>query len=145
MIRLERRVEKRTAELREANEQLQRRVRKRRRVEATLNAFFSAFYRNSKSFDDQFRYIKSDSSEQPISDLDAQSMSVGHPKDNLAPHYIEEFGPMIRECHRNRPAGPQCRSEKPRAGSSRGNRLLAGLVYFQLLCPGQTRIRCCRH
>jgi len=80
---LERRVEERTAELREANERLQHEVEERRRAEATLNAFFSASTAILNIFDDQFRYIKTDSLTPTYFGLDSQSIVGRSLKDEM--------------------------------------------------------------
>ena len=92
---LEQRVEERTAELREANERLQHEVEERRRTEATLNAFFSASPAILNIVDEDFRYLKTDNLTPAYFGLDPQSI-VGKSGYDLAPQFIEEYGPMIR-------------------------------------------------
>jgi PAS domain S-box-containing protein len=93
---LEEKVKQRTAELRQANEQLQREVEERRRAEVTLDAFFRASPAILNILDDDFRYIKTDNLTPTYFGLDAQSLVGRSLENDLAPGFIEEFGPMIR-------------------------------------------------
>ena len=88
--------QERTAELRHTNARLQREVEERRRAEATLDAFFSASTAILNILDDQFRYIKTDSLTPTYFGLDARSIVGRSLRDDLAPQFIEDFGPMIR-------------------------------------------------
>ena len=64
--------------------------------QAVLDAFFSASTAILNIFDDQYRYIKTDNLTPTYFGLDAQSIIGRSLKDDLAPQFIEEFGPMIR-------------------------------------------------
>ena len=86
---LEQRVRERTAELARANEDL-------RQSQATLDAFFGASTAILNICDDQFRYIKTDNLTPTYFGLDSKSIIGRSLKDDLAPQFIEEFGPMIR-------------------------------------------------
>jgi PAS domain S-box-containing protein len=94
---LEHKVQERTAELRRANEKLQMEVEERRRTQATLDAFFNASTAILNIVDDEFRYIKCDALTASYFNHDSKSIIGRSLKDELAPCFVEEFGPMIRQ------------------------------------------------
>ncbi len=96
-IELERRVEDRTTELRAANERLQREIEERRQAQATLDAFFSEATAVLNIVDEDFVYIKTDSLTPTYFGLDSQSIVGRSLKDELAPQFVEQFGPMMRK------------------------------------------------
>ncbi len=94
-VQLEGRVEERTAELRASNERLQRKIEERRQTQATLDAFFSESTAILNIVDEDFRYIKTDGLTPTYFGLDSQTI-VGKSVKDLAPQFVEAFGPMMQ-------------------------------------------------
>ncbi|HET8723663.1 MAG TPA: PAS domain-containing protein, partial [Anaeromyxobacteraceae bacterium] len=67
-----------------------------RRLEAIVDAFFAASPAILNIQDDQFRYVKTDPTTPTYFGLDRESI-VGRSLEELAPDFLRNFGPMMRE------------------------------------------------
>ena len=127
-------VQERTAKLQEANQQLQAEIEERRRTQATLDAFFDASTAILNVFDDEFRYIKCDPLTASYFNLDSKSIIGRSLKDELAPQFVEEFGPMIRRVVETGEAVSNVEVKSP-VPSRREKSFTGGPRISLLLCP----------